>query len=73
MILLNFLSFWFKSKNALSSEDTVEFLFVAPCVESNQGDCSNQKLLYLQCLSTVNSQELIRVDKDDQNKSRHQC
>lgn len=52
---------------------TLEFLFVAPCVESNQGDCSNQKLPYLQCLSTVNSQELIRVDKDDQNKGGHQC
>lgn len=68
-----FFSFWFKSKNALSSEDTVEFLFVAPCAESNQGDCSNQRLPYLQDLSTVNSQELIRADKDDQNKSRHQC
>lgn len=51
----------------------MEFLFVAPWAESNQGDCSNQRLPYLQGLSTVNSPELIRVDKDDQNKSRHQC
>lgn len=52
---------------------TVEFSLVAPGVESNQGECSNQRLLDLQDLSIVNSQELIRVDKDDQNKSRHQC
>lgn len=51
----------------------MEFLLVAPCMESNQGECSNQRLLSVQDLSTVNSQELIRVDKDDQNKSRRQC
>lgn len=51
----------------------MEFLFVAPCAELNQGDCSDQRLPDLQRLPTVNSQELIRVHKDDQNKSRHQC
>lgn len=51
----------------------MEFLFVAACAELNQGDCSNRRLPYLQRLSTGNSQELVRVDKDDQNKSRHQC
>lgn len=51
----------------------MEFLFVAPCAELTQGGRSNRRLPYLQGLSTVNGEELRRVDKDDQNKSRHQC
>lgn len=65
--------FWFKVKMPHLLTTQWSYLLVAPCVESKQSEHSNQRLPYLQDLSTLNSQELIMVDKDGQNKSRHQC
>lgn len=66
--------FLVQSKNALSSKDTVEFFACGSlCGTEPKWKCSNQRLPYLQDLSTINSQELIMVDEDGQNKSRHQC
>lgn len=73
-MLLIFLSFfWFKVKMPCLLRTQWSSLPVVPCVESNQSERSNQRLPYLQDLSTLNSQELIMVGEDGQNKSRHQC
>lgn len=73
MLLIFFFLFWFKVKVSCLLRTQWSSLLVVPCVELNQSELSNQRSPYLQDLSTLNSQELIMVDEDGQNKSRRQC
>lgn len=62
----SFLFFWFEVKMPCLLRTQWSSLPVVPCVESNQSERSNQRLPYLQDLSTLNSQELIMVGEDGQ-------